>query len=145
MVWLVLIMTLFGGSAMAETLVAARTVRSQAILSPSDVDVIAKTIPGSLTHPDEVIGMEARVVLYAGRPIRPGDIGPPAIVEHNQIVTLLYRRGGLTLAAEARALGRAGAGDMVRVMNLASRNTVTGLVQMDGSVTVGGPDISHLN
>ena len=145
MVWLVLILTLFGGSAMAETLVAARTVRSQAILSPADVDVIAKTIPGSLTHPDEVIGMEARVVLYAGRPIRPGDIGPPAIVERNQIVTLLYRRGGLTIAAEARALGRAGAGDMVRVMNLASRNTVTGLVQLDGSVTVGGPDISHLN
>ncbi len=145
MVWLVLILTLFGGSAMAETLVAARNVRSQAILSPADVDVIAKTIPGSLTHPDEVIGMEARVVLYAGRPIRPGDIGPPAIVERNQIVTLLYRRGGLTIAAEARALGRAGAGDMVRVMNLASRNTVTGLVQLDGSVTVGGPDISHLN
>ncbi len=142
---LALFLALIAGPAMAETLVAARTVRSQAILSRADVDVIAQTIPGSLTHPDEVIGMEARVVLYAGRPIRPGDIGPPAIVERNQIVTLLYRRGGLTIAAEARALGRAGAGDMVRVMNLASRNTVTGLVQMDGSITVGGPDISHLN
>ena len=145
MVRLSLVLFLIAGPAMAETLVAARTVRSQAILSPADVDVIKQTIPGSLTHPDEVVGMEARVVLYAGRPIRPGDIGPPAIVERNQIVTLLYRRGGLTIAAEARALGRAGAGDMVRVMNLASRNTVTGLVQMDGSVTVGGPDISHLN
>ena len=129
--------------AMAETLIAARTIRSQAILTAADLNVVAGSIPGALITKDEAIGLEARVVLYAGRPIHPGDVGPPAIVERNQIVTLLYRRGGLTIVADARALGRAGIGDRLRVMNLTSRTTVTGLVHSDGTVSVGGPDISR--
>lgn len=144
MVRLALVMLLLPSPAMAETLVAARTVRSQAILTPADLAVIAKTIPGSLDSADQALGQEARVVLYVGRPIRPGDIGPAAIIERNQVVTLLYRRGTLVIAAEARALARAGVGDGLRVMNLASRSTVSGTVQADGTVTVGGPDMSQL-
>lgn len=131
------------GSAWAETLVAARTVRSQAILTDADLSVIERTIPGMLDHVDQALGLEARVVLYAGRPIRPDDVGPPAIIERNQIVTLLFRRGSLTIAADARSMGRAGVGDALRVMNLASRSTVTGLVRPDGTVQVGGPDLNQ--
>jgi len=130
-------------AATAETLVAARTIRSQAILTASDFTVIAKTIPGALEFADEAIGMETRVVLYSGRPIRRDDVGPPAIIERNQVVTLLFRRGGLTIAADARALGRAGVGDRLRLINLTSRSTISGTVQADGTVTVGGPDISR--
>ena len=129
--------------ALSETLVAARTIRSQAILTAADLKTIAKTIPGTLEFAEDVIGLETRVVLYSGRPIRPGDIGPPAVIERNQVVTLLFKRGGLTIVAEARSLGRAGIGDRLRLMNLASRSTVTGTVQADGTVTVGGPDISR--
>lgn len=138
---LLLAAVLFGGPVTAETLVAARTIRAQAIITPTDLAVIEKTIPGALSAAEEAIGQETRVVLYTGRPIRPEDIGPPAIVERNQIVTLIYRRGPLVIAAEARAMGRAGVGDPVRVMNLSSRNTVTGIVREDGTVTVGGPDL----
>ena len=55
----------------AETLVAARTIRAQAILAPSDIALADATIPGALTDPADAVGLEARVVLYAGRPIRP--------------------------------------------------------------------------
>lgn len=127
----------------AETLVTVRTIRSQAILTPGDLTVIAKTVPGTLDNIEQAVGMETRVVLYAGRAIRPGDVGPPALIDRNQIVTLLYRRGPLLIAAEARAMGRGGVGDSLRVMNLTSRSTVTGVVQADGTVTVGGPDISR--
>ncbi len=122
---------------LAETLMAARTIRSKSILSAADLVVEDSRIPGALTNPEDAIGMEARVVLYAGRPIRPEDIGPPAIIERNQIITLVYLRGTLRISAEARSLGRAGVGDRLRVMNLASRNTVTGVVNADGTVTVG--------
>ena len=97
--------------AAAETLVASRTIRAQAIITAADLSVIEKTIPGALAIPEEALGFEARVVLYPGRPIRPEDIGPPAIVERNQIVTLYYRSGALTIAADARSLGRGGVGD----------------------------------
>ncbi|KMW59208.1 Flagellar basal-body P-ring formation protein FlgA [Candidatus Rhodobacter oscarellae] len=136
---------LLASSVAAETLVATRTVRAQTLLGPEDVKVIERTIPGMLSHLDEAVGLEARVSLYAGRPIKPEDVGPPAIIERNQIVTLIYRRGGLTIAADARSMARAGVGDSLRVMNLASRSTVTGIVRQDGAVTVGGPDLSLYN
>jgi flagella basal body P-ring formation protein FlgA len=51
-------------------------------------------------------------------------------------VSLVYRRGPLSILAEGRALGRGGVGDSVRVINIASRATVTGLVAPDGTLTV---------
>ncbi len=136
---LMLFVCLLAFPVVAETIVATRTIRSQAILTESDIELIEQNIAGALTSPEDVIGMEARVVLYAGRPIRINDIGPPALVERNQIVTLYFSTGGLVIAAEARALGRAGIGDRLRVMNLASRSTVTGWVLQDGSVSVNQP------
>ena len=123
----------------AETLVAARTVRSQEILAAEDLAVSDTSVPGALSHPSEAVGLEARVVLYAGRPVRPGDLGSPAVIERNQIVTLRYENGSLAIAADARALGRAGVGDTLRVMNLSSRSTVSGRVTHAGEVLVTGP------
>lgn len=121
----------------AEMLVATRTVRGQTILGPADIAVAEGQIPGALTDPAEAIGQEARVNLYAGRPIMAGDIGAPAIVERNQLVTVIYRNGAVNIAADARALDRAGVGDPIKVMNLASRTTFIGFVAPDGTVTVG--------
>ena len=129
----------------AETVIAARTIRSFSILTAADLTSIADDHAGAVTRIEDAIGMEARVVLYAGRPVSVNDIGPPALVARNQIITLISRRSGLTIATEARALGRAGVGDRLRVMNLSSRNTVTGTVQEDGTVTVGGPELTAYN
>jgi len=133
---LLLFLALAPGAAWADSVVAARTIRSQAILTPADVTMVSADLTGALSDPDSVIGMEARVVLYAGRPIRPADIGPPAIVERNQIVMVYYRHGALHIMMEGRTLARAGVGDRLRVMNLESRNTVTGTVAEDGSIVV---------
>lgn len=124
--------------AAAETVVAARTIRAQAILAPADIAITDAEIPGALRSPADAVGLEARVVIYAGRPIRPGDLGPPATVTRNQTVTLLYRKGGLMIATEGRALGRGGPGDAIRVMNTASRSTVTGTVTASGAIIVNG-------
>ena len=94
-------------------------------------------MPEAFADPAAVLGQEARVAIYAGRPVLAGDIGPPALVERNQTVTLVYSRGALTILAEGRSLGRGGAGDSLRAMNIASRTTVTGRVAGDGTVHVG--------
>jgi flagella basal body P-ring formation protein FlgA len=135
--WLVALFLIGSGPATAEVLVAARTVRAQAILTAADLKLVPGSHPGALTAIEEALGMETRVVLYAGRPVGANDIGPPAIVDRNQIVPLIYGAAGLVIATEARALGRGGVGDRLRVMNLGSRNVVTGTVCADGSVTVG--------
>jgi len=122
----------------ADTLVAAHTIRAQTVLAPSDLAMAPGDRPGALTDPDQAIGQEARVTLYAGRPIRAGDLGAPAIVERNQIVNLIYSNGAITILAEARALDRAGVGDRLRAMNLSSRSIVSAVVQPDGQLLVTG-------
>lgn len=131
--WLFLALTPL--PALADTLVTTRTIRAQEILTEADVALV----PGGTGFDDslQVIGMEARVAIYANRPIRPADIGPPALIDRNQVVTVEFSSGPLRILTEGRALERAGLGEPVRVMNLASRTTVTGRVRADGIVIVG--------
>lgn len=129
----------FPGIASAESLLAARNIRPETVLTAADFVLVADTIPGAADHPDLVIGMETRVAIYAGRPILPQDLGPPALVDRNQIVLLHYTTGGLSIQAEGRMLDRGGYGDVVRVMNLSSRTTISGIVEPDGSIRVSAP------
>lgn len=125
-------------AAAAETatvsLVATRMIRAQTVLSAEDVAAVEAAIPGALTDAADAVGLEARVTLYPGRPVRAGDLGPPALIDRNATVQLAYRVGGLTIVAEGRALERAGIGDRLRVMNLTSRSTVVGRLGSDGIV-----------
>jgi flagellar basal body P-ring formation protein FlgA len=121
---------------LADTVVATRTIRAHSVLTPQDLAIKPIAMIGTFDDPALLVGMETRTALYAGRPIREGDIGPPAIIDRNQIVTLLYRQGALTITAEARSLGRGGIGDTLRVLNMSSRMTVEGRIQVDGSVLV---------
>ena len=120
----------------ADSLLAARTIRAQSVLTEGDVVLGPKEIIGAMTDPAEAIGLEARVTLYAGRPIRRSDLGPAAIVDRNQIVPLIFDRNGLRITTDGRSLARAGPGDTIRVMNLSSRSTLFGTVQPDGSIKV---------
>ena len=51
-------------------------------------------------------------------------------------MTLVFLKGGLRIATEGRALGRGSEGEIIRVMNLSSRTTVSGRIQSDGSIEV---------
>lgn len=127
-----------GAAAAADpALVASRTLRAATVIGPGDLTPSAQpAAPGFVAHPDEAIGMEARVTLYAGRPIPLASLAPPALVERNQLVTLLFRQGGLEIRADGRALARGGLDETVRVMNLASRNTLSGRVSGPGEISV---------
>ena len=50
----------------------------------------------------------------------------------NQIVRIAYDTGALRIEAEGRALSEGAAGDLVRVMNLSSRKTISAVVAADG-------------
>jgi flagellar basal body P-ring formation protein FlgA len=137
MVRIFVLLMAFALPAAAESLVATRVIRAQTLLSPDDVTVVVDKIPGALTNVAEAMGLEARVTLYPGRAVRAADLGPPGLVERNQIVTLTYSVNGLGITTEGRALERGGLGDVIRVMNLSSRATLTAQVAEDGSLRVG--------
>lgn len=123
--------------AVADVVTPIHTIRANTVIMVSDLKTSDVTMAGVVTDPLEIAGLEAKRNLYAGRPIRPSDVGPAAIIERNQIVTLKYNQGGLQIETEGRALGRGGLGDQLRVLNLASRNTVSGRVDQSGAVIVG--------
>ncbi len=125
-----------GAPAAADTVVALRTIPAQSVILATDIGLQAETIPGALSDPAEIVGMEARVALFPGRPIRAGDVSPPAMVERNQIITLHYNKNGLQISTEGRALDRAAMGEVIRVMNLSSRTSVSAMIGQDGAAYV---------
>lgn len=128
---------LLPGLAAADSVVAVKTIPARSLISAEDLTLVDAEIPGALTELGPAIGKETRVAVYAGRPLRAQDIQPLALIERNQIVSLTYQSGGLSIRAEGRALQRGAEGDWVRVMNLASKTTVSGRVAADGNILVG--------
>ncbi|MEL6365290.1 MAG: flagellar basal body P-ring formation chaperone FlgA [Pseudomonadota bacterium] len=138
-------------SASAQEVVAMATIRAG--------DVVAKDALAFAPMPDDptastqelldrradaetrlkaLIGMEAARTVYAGRVITDADIRKPTVVERNALVRMVYTVGGLTIETEGRALDRGSAGDLVRIMNLSSRKSVTGVVAGPNLIEVRG-------
>ncbi|MHA3978328.1 flagellar basal body P-ring formation chaperone FlgA [Halovulum sp. GXIMD14794] len=120
-----------------QVLVVNRTIPAQTIVGAQDVSLQDGEVAGAHRAIDEVVGLETRVTLYPGRPVRMGDLGPAAVIERNEVVTLRYRSGALVIETDGRALDRASVGKGVRVMNLGSRAVVTGRAAGPGLVEVG--------
>lgn len=131
-----LILLLMPLPALADSLVATRTLRAHATLTAEDVTLVEMEIEGAVTDPLRAIGLETRIAIYAGKPIRASDLGPQALVERNQIVALSYSAGSLNILTEGRALARGGIGETIEVMNLSSRSKVMGQIGPDGVVRV---------
>ena len=129
-------MWLAAGPALAGSLVATRLIRATDVIGPGDVAPGAKVVDGGTDDAAQIVGLEARVALYPGRPVRLADLTPAAVVERNQVVLLIYRNSGLTISTDGRAMGRGALGEEVRVMNLASRSTVSGIVTSPATVEV---------
>lgn len=123
-------------SGWADTVVPTHTIRPNTIVSAQDFTTVPGDVPGAFDDISLLQGLEARVALYPGRPVLRSHVGAPALVERNMLVRLFFASGGLEIMTEGRALSRGAAGDAIRVMNLASRTTLTGRVQPDGSIKV---------
>ena len=122
---------------LADALVSTRLIRPDDVLRAADVALQRGDMEGVASDPAQVVGLEAQVAIYPGRPVRLADLGPAAVIERNETVVMVYRQGSLTIQSEGRALGRAALGDSVTVMNTASRQSVQARVTSFGQVEVG--------
>ena len=127
---------LLPAASMADSVVATRTIRAQNVISAEDLAMVPAEIAGALTSADAAVGLEAKVTLFAGRPVRAADLVQPALIQRNQVVSVVYQVAGLTIRTDGRALERGRAGAMIKVMNLSSHLMVQGAVTADGSVRV---------
>lgn len=120
----------------AEMLSVKRVMRVGEIINQSDLSSLETSNSNGIKHHDQVVGKEVRKVLYPGRMITVDSVGEPTIIQRNQIVSIEYMQGGLAIFTEGRALSRAGLGEYIKILNLSSRNTVSGTVMADGTVRV---------
>ncbi|HMQ91542.1 MAG TPA: flagellar basal body P-ring formation chaperone FlgA [Amaricoccus sp.] len=132
-----MVLMLAAGAVFAQSVTPVRAIRAQSLIGEADVVPSETSAAGAVAEIAAVVGQEARTTLYPGRPILSNQIGAPALVERNQLVRMHFSEGALSITTEGRTLDRAGAGELVRVMNLASRQIVTGSVLADGSIEVG--------
>lgn len=122
--------------ALGQSVIANRAIPGKSIITEADISLVEQEIAGAYVRLEDAVGLETRVTIYAGRPLREGELGPPAVIERNEVVILRFNRGGLLIETEGKALGRGGVGDILRVMNLSSRTTVSGTVTDAGIIEV---------
>ncbi len=81
-------------------------------------------------------GLAARHQLRPGQPLRDNDLTKPAIIAHNDPVTLVFEAPGLTLTLRGQAQDAGAVGDTISVLNLQSKRVVQGVITGPGRVTV---------
>jgi flagellar basal body P-ring formation protein FlgA len=73
-----------------------------------------------------------------GLPISTNAVGEPRLIVDGQKVRIIFEQDGLEIETYAAALQAGGTGDVISVRNLESGLTISGVVQSDGTVRVGG-------
>lgn len=85
-----------------------------------------------------LVGKLARRTLLPGTPIPINAVAEPRAVSNGGKVRVVFSQEGLEITTYATALQNGGVGDVISIRNLDSGQTISGIVQADGSVRVGG-------
>ena len=134
----------FSGSAIetVEAAVLARGIERNEIIKASDLVVERRPkaeVGGDVATRDRAVGMQARKQLRLGQALRVADLAKPDLVQRDQSVTLIYEAVGLYLTIRGKALEGGTEGDVVSVLNLQSKRTVSGVVVGRGQVSISVP------
>jgi flagellar basal body P-ring formation protein FlgA len=122
-----------------EAAVPARNIDRNEVLKSSDVVVERRPkaeVGTDAATRDRAVGMQARRQLRAGQPLKTADLVKPDLVTRDQNVTLIYEAVGLYLTIRGKALEGGTEGDVVSVLNLQSKRTVSGTVIGRGQVSI---------
>ena len=122
-----------------EAAVLARNVERNEVIKSSDVVVERRPkaeVGSDFASRDRSVGMQARKQLRAGQALKTADLAKPDLVQRDQSVTLIYESTGLYLTIRGKALEGGTDGDVVNVLNLQSKRTVSGVVTGRGQVSI---------
>jgi flagella basal body P-ring formation protein FlgA len=131
----------FTGTAVetVEAAVLARGIERNEVIKSSDVVIERRPkaeVGGDLAGRDRAVGMQARKQLRVGQALKTADLAKPDLVQRDQNVTLIYESVGLYLTIRGKALEGGTEGDVVNVLNLQSKRTVSGVVVGRGQVSI---------
>jgi flagellar basal body P-ring formation protein FlgA len=122
-----------------EVAVLTRNVERTDILKSADVVVERRPraeVGNDAAAREQAVGMQMRRPIRAGQPLRIADLAKPDLVQRDQPVTVIFQTAGLYLTTRGKALDNGTEGDIVSVLNIQSKRTVTGTVTGRGQVTI---------
>jgi flagella basal body P-ring formation protein FlgA len=131
----------FTGSAVetVEAAVLVRDIERNEVIKSSDVIVERRPkaeVGNDAASRDRALGMQTRRQIRAGQALKVADLAKPDLVLRDQTVTLIYETAGLYLTIRGKALEGGTEGDVVSVLNLQSKRTVSGTVIGRGQVAI---------
>jgi flagella basal body P-ring formation protein FlgA len=122
-----------------EVLTYARNLAAGEMVQPTDL-VWGKAAAAPADAPsdaDAVIGLAAKRPLRAGSAVALRDVGAAMVVKANELITVTYEDGGVSLSLQGKALSAAGVGEAVSVQNTSSKKVVQAVVVGPGRAVVG--------
>ena len=91
---------------------------------------------GTIADTQSLIGMTARRLVIAGRPLKETDLVAPQVVERGKLVTLNLNNGIMNISTQVKALENGAKGDIIRVVNTSSNQTLQALVTGQNAVSI---------
>ncbi len=85
---------------------------------------------------DQLVGMALNRQSRDGMLLRASDVSTPLAVAKNDLVTIYYRQGPMTLTVKGQAVTSAATGAPLQVLNLVSRRVISAIVISPGAVEV---------
>ncbi len=130
------------GSGTGQTLTYVHSLTAGAIVAPEDVAwtplADGTALPGDAPKDaGAVIGMAAKRPLRAGAAVAMHDVGAPRVIKKDDIVSVAYEAEGISLTLQAKALDSAGVGELLNVLNPASKKIVQAMATGPGQAVVG--------
>lgn len=125
---------------MVDVPVLSQRMRRGDVISRHDVEFIemreSDVAHNIILDPENLVGMTPRRGVAALKPVAESDVNPPLVVRKGDRVTMVLKRGALSLTAKGRAMMDGAEGDVVRIQNASSRRVVEGEVTGPQEVTV---------
>lgn len=122
-----------------DVLTWTRNISAGEMIQPQDMvwGKAALAPANAATDPDAMLGMAARRTLRAGATVASHDVSAPLVIKTNDVVTLVFEDGGISLSLLAKALSSGAVGEQINVQNVTSKKTVQAVVIGRGQAIVG--------
>ncbi len=91
---------------------------------------------------DQLIGMALNRQSRDGMLLRANDVGVPLAVSKNELVTIYFRQGPMTLTVKGQAVTGAAKGAPLQVLNLVSRRVISAVAVAPGVVEISAAPVT---
>lgn len=125
---------------MVEAPYLAADLPAGAVLSPEDIVMrpVSQKFAGTTGFAGlgDLVGKQLRRQSRAGLLVAADDVTETELIGRNDVVTIYYRQGPMTLTVKGQALGSAAEGGSVQVLNLMSKRVLSAKAIAMGAVEV---------